>query len=122
MNEFRTWLIANKSAYFEVNDQKENELLDRLRPHIDQFKDLADIKDYYAIRKDRAITDRLQEAYNIMYQLCYPKNLRCTPCEIEGLCAIRSIMGKPFVQDTLVKIDAKKARRNIEKYYAADKQ
>lgn len=117
MNEFRTWLINNKSAYFEVNDESENAILDRLRPEIDKFKDLADIEDYYDIRNDRTITDRLQEAYNIMYGIYYPKNLRCTPCEIEALCAIRTIEGKPPRHDRIVKINKKKAMRQIKQYY-----
>lgn len=92
MYNFKDWLIANKSHIMEINDQSINMLLDRLRPHINDFAYLAKIESYEDIRTNHEITGKLQEAYNIMYQLYYPKELRCRPCEMEALCAIKDIV------------------------------
>ena len=117
MDTFRSWLINNKSHSIEITEQSINLLLDRLRPYIEEYKDLAEIDDWYLVRKDREITARLQNAYNIMHDMFLPKGIRCEPCEIEGLLAIRELAGKKFSPSRIINIDGKKARYQIEKYY-----
>lgn len=82
------WLYA---TYAKTNIQVEQEL-ERLKPFMDEFIDLAIIENFQEISWDKEITKRLQSAYDIM------KNrktmINCTPCEMYGLCAIRALAGK----------------------------
>lgn len=75
--------------------------LSRLRERIDEFRDLASIEKWEDIQNDPLITDRLQDAYDILNKAYYMrevilpngkrKKLRCKPCEMEALCAIKEL-------------------------------
>lgn len=80
----------------EIQSQADQIMLDRLAVRIDEFKDLAEIPDWKSVQNNPDVWLRLQEAHNIMHGYYYPpeflKKHRCKPCEMEGLCAIKTIV------------------------------
>lgn len=70
---------------------------DRLSKRISEFEDLAKYSNYQEIKNNKGITDRLQDAWDIMHDTHYPKIWRCRPCEFEALCAIKDIVGNTDV-------------------------
>ncbi len=96
---FRDWLEDKErlGIIVGVDDAYEQKCLDRLRQVIVEYEDLAGIEDWKLVRRDKAITGRLARAYEIMHELKIPEGLRCEPCEMEALCAIREIVGEKHV-------------------------
>lgn len=86
----------------EIQESSDQIMLDRLSLRIEEFKDLAEIKDWKQIKNQPEVYERLQEAHNIMHDRYYPKEFlrqhRCCPCEMEGLCAIKYLVKKTGIQ------------------------
>lgn len=72
--------------------------IERLKEQISEFEDLAVIKDWFEVQNDRDTCWRLQEAYNIVQGVEYPREFleqyRCKPCEMHGLKYIKQIVNK----------------------------
>lgn len=111
----------------EIQSAEDQIMLDRLSARINEFKDLAETKDWESIKNNRDVCLRLQQAHNIMHDYYYPpeflKQHRCCPCEMEGLCAIKTIVnGSEFRKEHSKevwryfgwKLDSEKIRKNIE--------
>lgn len=97
--ELLKWMIANN----RLNDKsislceivsKYKSSIKKLEPHIEKFNDLAVIEKYDDIKDVKSITIRLADAYSIMKDSFIPNNMRCKPCEMEALCAIKEIVNK----------------------------
>lgn len=115
----------------EIQSSADQAMLDRLAARIDEFKDLATIKDWDSVHKDREICLRLQQAHDIMHGYYYPpeflKQHRCCPCEMEGLCAIKHIVngdkfnaefGRQVLQYLDIQLESpEKIKENIETDY-----
>lgn len=92
--------------------------LNRLAPYIDDFKYLSTINSWQDIKEDKSVCQKLQEAYDIMKATIYPRNHRCVPCEMTGLCAIKYLSGVelkdpyPPTEDEIIQL-----RESIEKYW-----
>lgn len=93
------WKDQNVSYSKSFADQHDI-MLERLRNQYDFFRDLANITSYDDIKYDVLTTERLQDAYNIMYAKPGARfiehngkkyKLRCKPCEMEALCAIKQV-------------------------------
>lgn len=121
---FRDYL-ENKSSLgvieCRVDDVYEERCKNRLREVIEEYRDLAVIDNWDLIKNDREITSRLSRAYEVLHNVVIPKRLRCVPCEMEALCAIREICGGPVInfgmQEFGPKGDLKEIGENIRKRY-----
>ena len=121
---FRDYL-ENKSSLgvieCQVDDVYEERCKDRLREVIEEYRDLAVIEYWNLIKADREITSRLSRAYEVLHDVVIPKGLRCIPCELEALCAIREICEESGInfgmQEFGPKGDLKEIGENIRKRY-----
>jgi len=103
---------------FEVTDERVDIMKDRLRARISEFEDLAEIENWFDIKNQKEITDRLQDAWDILYDRYYLKSFRCQPCEMESLCAIREIVGKPYVAQAMFELgNPEDIKKNIEDFF-----
>lgn len=88
-------LFEKISNYDYWTEDRRKAAYDNLRVHIDEFKNLAKIKNWKTISDNVIVYTKLQEAYDIMLgkETKTSHAFRCRPCERMALACIKDLVG-----------------------------